>query len=82
MEREHYETYADDSPRGEKYLDDRTELAYAYDGEELLAIAYKEKVVREWLDRAWFSVSLTPAGEERCADYADAPEQNGGGDAE
>lgn len=77
MTNEHRQTYADDSPRGEHYLDDRTELAYAYDGEELLAIAYKEKVVREWLDRAWFTVSLTPAGEERVSEYVGDSEDSG-----
>ena len=29
-------------------------------------VAYKEKVVEEWLARAWFDVNLTPAGEVRC----------------
>lgn len=62
MERE---TFDDESPRGEQYTDDRTALAHAYEGDELLAIAYKQKVVEEWLSGAWFEVSLTPAGEER-----------------
>jgi len=61
----HRQTYGDDSPRGEHYLDDRTELAYVYDGESLQAILFKRREVRRYRDETTYHVSLTPAGEER-----------------
>jgi len=62
---QHRETRADDSPRGDQYLDDRTELAYAYDGTTLIAIAYDDCLVTDWVADSRFDVSLTPAGEAR-----------------
>lgn len=51
--------------RGEQYHDDRTTLAYAYDGTELVAKLFKERAVRECQASSWLTVSLTPAGEDR-----------------
>ena len=51
--------------RGEQYLDDRTTLAYAYDGDQLVAKLFKERAVRECQHSGWLTVTLTPAGEER-----------------
>lgn len=66
MAREHHQTYDDDSPRGEKYLDDRTRLAYVYDGVSLQAILFKEEEVRRYREETTFTVTLTPAGGARC----------------
>jgi len=57
--------YSDGTARGEQYLDDRTALGYAYDGEELVAKLFKEKAVRECQASTWLTVSLTPEGENR-----------------
>lgn len=62
---EHRETVADDSPRGEKYPDDRTLLAYVYDGETLKAGLYDESEVRRYRETTLHDVVLTPAGECR-----------------
>jgi hypothetical protein len=61
---EHRETVADDSPRGVKYPDDRTPLAFVYDGESLRAVCYDEQEVWRYKDTP-LTVSLTPAGECR-----------------
>lgn len=61
---EHCETVWDDSPRGEKYPDDRTILAFVYDGESLRAMLFDEREVERYRDTT-FTVSLTPAGECR-----------------
>jgi hypothetical protein len=47
------------------HWDDRTALAYAYEGDELVAKLYKEKAVRECQQLGWLSVSMTPEGEDR-----------------
>lgn len=52
------------SGEGIDHLDDRTPLAYAYDGLELVAILYTEEAVRECRDSSWLTVSRTPKGEE------------------
>jgi len=62
---EHKESVADDSPRGEEYLDDRTLLAYVYDGENLRASLYAESEVRRYRETTLHDVMLTPAGECR-----------------
>jgi len=61
---EHREAVGDDSPRGEKYPDDRTELAFVYDGESLRAICFDEREVERYRETA-LTVTLTPAGECR-----------------
>lgn len=45
--------------------DDRTELAYAYDGLSLVAILYEEQLVTDFRVNKPYTVTLTPAGEER-----------------
>lgn len=50
--------------RGEEYLDDRTVLACAYNGLELVAILHDMEGVRVFED-ARFDVVPTPAGEDR-----------------
>lgn len=60
--------------RGEHHLDERTPLAYLYDGETLLAVLYdrrmvesvtgNEKAVGSAFGVASVAVSLTPRGEE------------------
>lgn len=62
----HRETYADESPRGEQYPDDRTELGYVYDGLSLRAVLYDEREVKRYREETGLTVSLTPAGEARC----------------
>lgn len=51
-----------DSPH---HWDERTALAYAYEGDELAAKLYKEKAVRECQASGWLTVSLTPEGDDR-----------------
>lgn len=63
----HRETFHDDSPRGDKYLDDRTKLAYVYDGCSLHAILFKEEEVERYRETTR-EVCLTPAGEARCSE--------------
>lgn len=65
---EHHQTFGDDSPRGEHYPDDRTTLAYVYDGLSLRAVLYDEREVRRYREETALTVSLTPAGEHRCPD--------------
>lgn len=67
-EESHRQTYADDSPRGEMYLDDRTELAYVYSGLSLQAVLYDEREVARYRTETTYEVSLTPAGEKRMED--------------
>lgn len=62
---EHRQTVADDSGRGEKYPDDRTALAFVYDGEALRAVCYDKREVERYREETVFTVSLTPAGECR-----------------
>jgi len=62
------ETYANDSPRGEHYPDDRTRLAYVYDGLSLKAVLFDEREVERYREETTFFVSLTPAGEARVGD--------------
>lgn len=57
-------TDSDQSAGEIPHYDERTALACAYEGDELLAIAYKRGVVEEWLEGAWFDVVLTPDGLE------------------
>lgn len=61
----HHERVHDDSPRGEHYPDDRTELAYVYDGLSLRAIVFDEREVQRYREETTFTVKLTPAGECR-----------------
>ena len=63
----HRETYADDSPRGTHYPDDRTPLAAVYDGLSLRAICYDEREVERYQETP-LTVTLTPAGECRIKD--------------
>lgn len=62
----HRQTVHDEIPRGEHYLDDRTELAYVYDGESLQAILFKEREVERYESETNHTVVRTPAGEARC----------------
>lgn len=50
--------------RGRAYLDVLDPLAFAYDGLILVAVAYREDVVREWEEASPFTVVRTPEGEE------------------
>ena len=59
------DTSTGEGQRGEQYLDDRTTLGYAYDGDALVAKLYKERAVRECQTSSWLEVSLTPEGEHR-----------------
>lgn len=59
------ETYADDSPRGEVYPDDRTRLASVFDGESLKAVLYDKRECIRYRDETTYVVVLTPAGEAR-----------------
>lgn len=72
---DHRESVADDSPRGRHYPDDRTELAYVYDGESLRAILFDEEEVDRYREKTSYHVGLTPAGEcridGRCRDQPD-----------
>lgn len=83
---EHRQTVGDDSPRGEHYPDDRTELACVYDGLSLRAVVFDEREVERYREETAFTVTLTPAGEcrieGRCpADAADDyTSQTGGRD--
>lgn len=61
---DHRETYADGSPRGDKYPDDRTPLALVYDGLSLRATVYDEREVERYRETR-LTVRLTPAGECR-----------------
>ncbi len=60
----HRQQYGDDSERGVVHPDDRTPLAYIYDGESLRATVFDEREVERYRDAA-LTVSLTPAGECR-----------------
>lgn len=64
----HRQTYGDDSPRGEHYPDDRTRLAYVYDGLTLKAVVFDEREVERYREETTFLVKLTPAGEARVGD--------------
>ena len=64
----HRQTYGDDSPRGEHYPDDRTQLAYVYDGLSLKAVLFDEREIKRYREETTFFVSLTPAGEARVGD--------------
>lgn len=68
--RHHRETIADDSPRGEYYLDDRTTLAFVYDGESLRAELYDEREVERYRQTS-LTVTLTPAGQCRINGYCE-----------
>jgi len=72
----HRQTFADDSPRGEHYTDDRTTLAYVYCGTDLHATLHHEREVRRYREQTSLVVSLTPAGECRIAD--DCPAETRG----
>jgi len=61
----HRETRHDDSPRGDKYLDDRTELALVYDGVSLRATLYAASEVARYRAETGLDVVLTAAGECR-----------------
>lgn len=61
----HRQTYADDSPRGEMYLDDRTVLAHVYDGLSLRAMLFDEREVQRYREETSFYVALSEAGEKR-----------------
>lgn len=61
----HRETVGDDSPRGDKYNDDRTVFALVYDGLSLRAQLYDEREVERYREETHLDVSLTPAGECR-----------------
>lgn len=60
--RTHRQSIGDDSPRGDTHLDDRTELAYVYDGLSLRAICFDEREVERYQETA-LTVILTPVGE-------------------
>lgn len=44
---------------------DRTALAHAYDGEEMVARLHTEAVVAEFQESTLYTVWMTPAGEDR-----------------
>jgi len=52
------------SPRGEFYLDDRTPLAYVYDGSSLVAILFDKHAVDKLDEDPFAEVVPTPAGRE------------------
>lgn len=60
----HRRASGDDSTRGVAHPDDRTPLAYVYDGAALRATVFDECEVERYRDTA-LTVSLTPAGECR-----------------
>lgn len=49
--------------RGVDHLDDRTVLAYVFDGDSLVTKVYDERVLDAYEDESW-TVDLTPRGEE------------------
>lgn len=71
----HHESVGDDSGRGERYSDDRTKLAYVYDGESLRAVCFDEREVERYREETILTVTLTPAGE--CRVDGDCPTQGG-----
>lgn len=73
----HRQTIPDDSPRGDAYLDDRTELAYVYDGLSLRAICFDAREVGRYQETA-LTVRLTPAGECRIAGRCRTHNPSGG----
>lgn len=46
------------------HTDGRTALACAYEGDQLVAILYSKKAVRECEASGWLTVSRTPEGEK------------------
>jgi hypothetical protein len=48
----------------EHHLDERTPLAYAYDGTVLVAIGFREEIVDHWEQATDYAVSRTPRGED------------------
>jgi hypothetical protein len=51
--------------RGEQHLDDRSELAYVYDGVSLRAVLYNEREIERYRTKTTLTVNLTPDGEDR-----------------
>ena len=47
-----------------QHSEDRTPLAFAYQGTDLIAVGYSEEIVKHWEDETTYTVSRTPAGEE------------------
>ena len=47
-----------------QHSEDRTPLAFAYTGTDLIAVGYREEIVKHWEDETAYTVSRTPAGEE------------------
>ena len=56
---------------GGQYLDDRTALAFAYDGLALVAIGYDASLVDHWQRATDYDLRLTPAGEAQLGDGDD-----------
>lgn len=46
------------------YPDDRDELAYAYNGQALVAVAYEPGIVEHWEEATDYDVVRTPRGEQ------------------
>lgn len=67
-EAEHADETLQDDARGEHYTDDRTTLAFAYEGDELVARLFKKRAVREFQASSLYDVVLTPDGEEGLSD--------------
>ena len=59
---------SDTDPRegyGVQHTDRRQALAFAYDGVDLVAVAYKVRIAVQWEEEGRHTVSWTPVGEKK-----------------
>jgi len=50
--------------RGEHHLDDRTPLAFVYEGVALVAVGYRNEIVQHWEEATNYTVVRTPEGND------------------